>query len=335
MKLKHKNFLNKIVALTAALLLNLAFVPISYAGSLSAISDTMTRLKNSSGGSVYSDHTILFTTPTGIANGNTVTLTFPGSSFTMNASLSGVTIADNGGADNAVTSASWSTPTLTITASSSSTVAAGHTATIKLPGTTNQIANPTTSNTYVVSIAGTFGDTGKFAVVIVDNDQIPVTATVNPIISMTIDNTTLALGTISTSSPTYPATNNIITIGTNAHNGYTITVKDIGNSSNPGLYSSTAAALIASAGGTTDLSSTNGYGGQCHKDSGSGSCNFSLDSGNSVTGVTLAGVTFASYGSKPSGTDQFKIRVGSRISTSQEAATDYQDTLTIIGTANF
>lgn len=303
-----------------------AFVPYAHAsGTLTSISDTMSRLKTG----VASDHTVTFTTPTGIVNGNTVTLTFPSSSFTMGASLSSVTIADNGGADNAVTSASYSANVLTITASASSVVAAGHTATIKIPSA--QITNPAAA-TYVITIGGTFGDTGKVAVVILTDDQIPVTASVDPSLSMTVANTTLALGTLSSSSVASSSTNNVV-IGTNGSHGYTISVKDAGNSSNPGLYNSGSSKLIASS--TATLSAgTEGYGAICGKTSGSGSCSFADGSTNNVTGMSLVGATFASYNAKPSGNDTFTIGVKAAIASSTDAGS-YTDTLTVIGTANF
>ncbi len=317
----------KLLVYFLALVLILGSFPgLTFASSLTSISDTLSRLKTG----VAANHTIKFTTPTGIANGNTITLTFPASSFTMGASLSGVTIADDAGADNAVTSASWSAPTLTITASSSSVVAAGHTATIKIP--TTQITNPAAAGTYVVSIGGTFGDTGKFAVVIVSDDQIPVTAGVDPTISFTVTNTTLDLGTLSSSSVSTTSYNNI-TVGTNSNGGYTITIKDAGNGSNPGLYNSAGSKLIAS--GTATLAAgTEGYGGNCNKVSGDGSCTFADGATNNVTGLTLAGNTFASFGSKPSGTDTFQVRVKAAISTATNAG-NYNDTLTLIATGNF
>ncbi len=319
--------INKLFAAATILVLATVFVPYVHAsGTLTSISDTLSRLKIST----TANHTITFTTPTGIANGNTVTLTFPSSSFTMGASLTGVTIADNGGADNAVTSASYATNVLTITASASSVVTAGHTATIKIPSA--QITNPGIAATYIITIGGTFGDTGSFAAVILSDDQIPVTASVDPTITMTVDNTTLALGTLSSSAIATTSENNIV-VGTNGAHGYTIAVKDAGNGASPGLYSSGASKLVASATATL-AAGTEGYGANCNKTSGSGSCSFADGSTNNVTGLTLAGGTFASYASTPSGNDTFRIRVKAAIASNTPAGS-YADTLTVIGTANF
>lgn len=350
-----KNF-RTIISIISILVLNLAFVPISYAGGLSALSDTMSRVADSTPSNVTSNHVIKFTTPTGLlVGGYKMQIDFPAGFTTTGVTYTDMTVTwgPSTGIENSLTlgatpsGATWGAAftgqQLNIT-SGTGTITAGSKVIINLTGT-NKIINPTAAATYVIS-AGIYNgatpiDTGKIAVAIIADDQIPVTAGVDPIISFTVANTALALGNISTSAPTYPAGSypagyDQITIGTNAHSGYTITVKDIGDGSSPGLFSTTiggAPGLIASSG--VDLSSTNGYGGQCHKDSGSGSCVFALDSGNTVTAFTLGGVTFASHDSKPSGTDTFHIRVGARISTSQEAATDYNDTLTVIGTTNF
>lgn len=308
------------LVLMLAVLLNLSLLPMAFASPLTSISGTLTRLQVSQTAS----HTIRFTTPNGIANGQTVTLTFPSSSFTMGASLTGVTI--NGGA---VTSANWSAPTLTITASATSTVSAAGIATIVIPGT--QITNPASGGTYIIDIAGTFGNTGRYAVAILTNDQIPVSVTINPTISLTVANTVLALGVLDSASIRTSAFNNI-TIGTNGSSGYNITVRGQGNGSLPGLFNAGANRLISST-TTTLVAGTEGYGGQCNKVGGDGVCNFAT-AGESVTGLALSPTTFASFGSKPTGTDTFQIRVKAAISTTTDAGA-YSDTLTIIGIANF
>jgi hypothetical protein len=310
----------KILSLALIFLVNLYFVPLVTAAPLSLLSDTMTRLKISQ----TSDHTIKLTTPSGITTGQTVTLTFPSTSFTMGGTLTGVTI--NG---SAVTSATWSAPTLTITASGTSTVAPGGVATIVIPNA--QITNPSTEGTYIIEIGGTFGDTGRIAVAIITDDQIPVTAAVNPTISLTVANTILALGILDSGSISTTGYNNI-TVGTNGSGGYSVTVKGQGNNTNPGLYNSGANKLIPSSTATL-AAGTEGYGGQCNKISGDGVCNIAT-AGENVTGLAISPVTFASYGSKPVGTDTFQIRVKAAVSTATDAGS-YADTLTIIGTANF
>lgn len=298
----------------------------------------MSRLK----AATASDHTIKFTTPTGIANTNTVTLTFPGSSFTMGASLTNVTIADGAGADNAVTSASWSAPTLTITASASSIVAAGHLATIKIPNA--QITNPATG-TYVITIGGSFGDTGSFAVYITgtNDDQVTLTATVDPSITFSLSGTSSAFGTLVPGVVDTADTVITLTVGTNGNGGYMITVRDVGNTTNPGLYSSLASSLIGSADGsynaTADLSSVpTGYGMQAACTAGC-TTNTHVNSdyrqaANTVGAFTLTDKNVVTYGSSTSADHTITNTYKARASASTKAGS-YTDTLTYIATATF
>ena len=319
------------------------------AASLTSMSDTMSRIK----ASTASNHTIKYTTPTGVAAGQTMTVTFP-TGFTMGSVAFGdvdVSWGPTTGAENELTLAATASGTTwgaavtgqvltitsgtgTITAASKVIIEIGTNATFGVAGV-NQITNQTVvqNNTDPkIVIGGTFGDTGSIATEIVADDQIPVSATVDPTITFTIVNTTLALGTLSSSSISTSSYNNL-TIGTNGFGGYTISVRDIGSSSNPGLYNSPAAKLIASADATPLTVGNEGYGGQCNKVSGDGSCSFT-GTGDNVDGFLLTDQALASYGSKPSGTDTFQIRVKATISTSTDAGS-YADTLTLIATGNF
>lgn len=215
-----RELLTKFGAIIVTAFLLLLFTPVN-AASLTSISDTLTRLELSA----TANHTIKFITSSGIHNGDTVTLTFPSSSFTMGGTLSGVTIADGAGADNAVTSASYSSQILTITASASSTVAGGSQATIKIPS--NQITNPSSAATYVITIGGTFGDTGSFAVSVVADDQFTVSTSVDPSLTFTLNDTAVNLPTLSVGSVSTDTTS--FTVNTNAGSGYLVTAMEDGN----------------------------------------------------------------------------------------------------------
>ena len=200
-------------------------------------------------------------------------------------------------------------------------------------GGTNRVTNPAAA-TYVIDIGGTSGDDGKFAIAIIAEDQIPVTASVDPSITLTVAVTTLALGTLSTSSVSTSGANDI-TVGTNGTNGYTITVRDEGSGAADGLYNTPATYLVASADAVLAIG-TEGYGAQCQKTAGDGACDatFNYWGTDQVGGLQRTLDTFASYGSKPSGSDTFQIRVKAAISTATEAG-DYNDTATVIATGNF
>lgn len=295
------------------------------AASLTAISDTMSRLKVSTA----SNHTIKFTTPTGIVNTNTITLTFPSSSFTMGASLTGVTIADGAGADNAVTSAAYSTNVLTITASASSIVAAGHVATIKIP--TTQITNPSTAATYIVTIGGTFGDSGKLAIAVVADDQVQMTATVNPSITFYLSANSSAFGELSTGS-IISSSDITLTVGTNAQSGYSISVLDTGSGTNPGLYNTNASSLIGSADGALSAG-TEGYGIQAASGNATIESRFS-QGGDTVGGLGILAAPLASYATGMNANHTVTITHKAAISSWTKAGA-YVDTITYLATGNF
>jgi hypothetical protein len=357
MKFKHKQLLNKIGALSVVAALLLMVTP-AYA-ALSSISDTMTRQKISTA----SSHTITFTATGNIPANQTINIDFGEDSTYFTVAGAATVIADlsvtNGAARTIVgvdgictghagtgdiaASVNDTTGVLTLLtcASYSATTAAITINYGTAAGGTDRVTNPSTKGTYVVPItlSGGLTDSGKFAVSIPEasgDDQIPVSANVNPTITFTVVNTAFALGDLSSSSISTSALNDL-SVGTNASGGYTIKVQDVGGTgaANPGLYNSTAATLIASANATLSAG-TEGYGGQCEIHAGSGTCGFSLTSaGETVTGFNdNSWPTFASYGLKPAATDTFHIRVKTAISTSTTAGA-YADTLTLVATGNF
>lgn len=359
---KIKNNSKKLLAvsLIVSVLGSFLYFKATQAASLTALSDTMSRVKTGE----LSDHDIKFRTPGGMSS-STITidlgtsggfakesgldytdidLQYGSSQAQVNGSCSSsctkATLAGSSGDSTwGATMDGSSDLTLSYPSSNGTAIATNDYVRVLIgtnatTGTTGdkQMTNPSTgTKTFTVNVAGTT-DTGKIADVIITNDQIPVTATVNPTLSFTVANTTLALGVLASNSIATTGYNNI-TIGTNGTGGYTISVKDIGNNSSPGLYNSTASKLIASADASPLTTDSEGYGGQCNKVGGSGSCTFTGTSDN-VNGFTLTGGTFASYGSKPSGTDTFQIRVKATIATSTEPGS-YADTLTLIATGNF
>lgn len=321
MKLFNGNKLaNRLLALFLVLVINFFYLPV-HAASLSSISDTLSRLKISTA----ANHTIVFTTPSGIDSGDTITLTFPGTSFTMGASLTGVTIGGN-----AVTSATWSAPTLTITASATSTVAPAGTATIVIPSA--QITNPSSANTYVVSIAGTFGDTGAFAIPIIADEQVVLTASVDPSITFSLSANASAFGTLSTGSISTSSPNITLTVATNGSGGYTITVRDQGSGAADGLYNSASAALIDSA--TATLSAgTEGYGIQASSATATITAPYNV-SGNDVGALQITAQSLATYSTNTTANHTVTVTHKAAISGSTKAGS-YSDTLTYIATGNF
>lgn len=351
MKKTNYKIYERFTALTLALLLNALFLSSAHAAAMTSLSDTMSRLADATA----SNHTVKMTlgTSTNWDAGDTLTVTFDSgfgltdlsntdaTDYDINTGIEETIVANGSCAStDAISITSISGQVITFTAcpsysapgnNSTITIEIGTNATTGGTGNT-QITNPATTGTKLITLGGTIGDTGTIAIVIIDDEQIPVTASVNPTISFTVANTALSLGLLDSGSISTSSYNNI-TIGTNGSGGYTVTIRDSGNGSNPGLYNTGASKLIASADALPLTAGSEGYGGQCNKFSGSGTCTFT-GTGDNVDGFLLTDQTFASYGSKPTGTDTFQIRVKAAISTSTDAGS-YVDTLTLIGTANF
>lgn len=355
---KKAIILNKLVAVLA--FASLIFIVTPANAALSSISDTMTRQKVSTA----SSHTITFTATGNIPANQTIAIDFGEDSSYFTVDGAGTAIGDlsvtNGAARTIVgvdglctghagtgdiaASVNDTTGILTLlTCGSYSATTAAITINYgTAAGGTNRVTNPSVKGTYVVPItlSGGLVDSGKFAVSIPEasgDDQIPVTANVNPSITFTVVNTAFALGDLSPSSISTSSLN-AVSVGTNATGGYTIKVQDIGGvgTANPGLYNSGGSGTLIASSSTTLSAGTEGYGGQCAVTSGSGACGFQLTSaGEAVTGFAdNSWSTFASYGSKPSGTDGYQIRVKAAINASTTAGS-YVDTLTLVATGNF
>ncbi len=326
-----------------------------FADDLSSLSDLMTRIKIATA----SSHDITFTLggSTALDPSETVAIDFDedGGGFTVDGASTVVADLDfndgternivdvdgdctgHSGANDIVASVNDTTGVLTFEACGSFTPSsAGATINVEYgtaaSGGTNRVTNPGIPQNYIIDITAA-GDTGKIAVDIELEDQISVTASVDPSITFTVETMTMALGTLSTGSVS-SAGPNVTTIGTNSSNGYGIYVYDVGDGGgNPGLWNATASYLIASA--TADLDSTAGYGFQCSKNSGDGACRAPYNgSGNNVGGLLTTATVFADYSSKPSGTDSFNMYTKAKAAAADEAG-NYADTLTIIATAIF
>jgi hypothetical protein len=234
-----KNFKSSIFAklastTTIVAMLSLVIGPsFALAASVSTASDTLSR----ESASTASNHTILFVTPTGVASGTNITLTFSGgtgisslvgSDFDFAQGSSGTCSSATFTEQSVVTSApstsqfsiAGSGSVVTITSGgATATITAGRCVRLKIglnatdttgsgPGV-NQITNPT-AGTLTITVGGTFGDSGTISIPIVDSDQVNISATVNQSLTFDIDtaitNTdtnapyTVALGTLTTAN---------------------------------------------------------------------------------------------------------------------------------------
>lgn len=233
--------------------LGIPTIPFAGAASITSVSDTLT---DTDPGAV-SDHTIIFTTPTGVSNGETVTIDFSDGPFT---GTSSVTVADidvqDGPTDLSVAAnclggdeigASFTGDILTIEFCSGdgASIAAGGTTTIEIGANattggagSSRLINPTVGS-YEIAIGGTQTDSGATIVAIIDN--VDVTASVDSTFTFTVGGvaagvavngatttgsttaTAIAFGTLDAGVASTTAQD--LTVITNASQGFTVTVE--------------------------------------------------------------------------------------------------------------
>ncbi len=173
-------------------ILTMMVAAVSNAATVTSTNDFPSTLETSEA----ADHTIVFTTPSGVDEGETITITFAGSFDTSTITEDDIDIEDDGtdlttapdclGLEDASVSVAADVVTLTICALNGGAIAATSEVTIKVgtnataSGTgVNQITNPSNAGTYFINIAGTFGDSGSIALPMLDAGSIAVEAEVS------------------------------------------------------------------------------------------------------------------------------------------------------------
>lgn len=199
------------------------------AAALTSVSDTLSRTAISP---ATAQHTIKFTTPTGVTAGQTIVINFTDAwtiPTTFAASdFSGTNITVVGVCSGASNNASFTSSNtagsknVTFTMCASNSIAAATAVTINIGISATKITNPATAGTYAITINGTMADSGSTSVVITGNDQVAVSGTVGQTISFSMATTTLSLGTLSTSAVQSNSHNFIFS--TNGTSGMTVTV---------------------------------------------------------------------------------------------------------------
>lgn len=303
------------ILLVIALLAGSVYIGGAQAATITVLSDTMSNQTISEG----SDHTIVFTlSSTGaLTDDDTITLTFP-AGFVLTSiteddvDVSGSTLgeattaADCTGAEHMSVAVSGQNLVLTICNGDGGDLANSETVTIEIgtvataSGTgANQITNPGTDGSYLIEIAttATDPDTGSFAVPILDNDTVTVTATVDPTISFYIYETTTTtptsscdLGTLTLGGTNEECDYDIVA-ATNATGGLVISaVADVATLTN--ASNDTITAVSVAVGAITG----EGYG--IYHDAISGSNPLFTNSGNlgDTATQTTASANYASIG---------------------------------------
>ncbi|MCX6753403.1 MAG: hypothetical protein NTW62_03625 [Candidatus Nomurabacteria bacterium] len=272
MKLFKSKFVSAFLILAVVFFSSGLFVNHAYAASITTFSDTL----SNENASAVSNHDISFVTPTGVASGQTIILTFDNST-SINASLdfSDIDVLDNGTNVTLAaspTGATWGavrTSATVITLTNGTTaVTAGHTIRIKIgTNATNQstgvrqITNGPAGTT-TLAISGTFTDTGTLAMAIISNDVVTVTATVAPTISFALSSNAISFGTLTSANGKWadsstgqtaiagnlPTAAHTMTVSTNASSGYV--VSELGTTLASGANTIAAATISADSDGT-------------------------------------------------------------------------------------
>jgi hypothetical protein len=359
-------------ALAAVFLLLLAaqvlvLMPQATAGSLKYTIVRFDRLKQSTGGAgdVFTSGTVC-AKPQTTATETSVKVTFP-AGFTVSSTVGNWTVNGTSNAswpkdpaDNTTAATAW--PTISAPTGSGEFVISGQsvtfgsgdltantwycfnwtntTAALKTPASP---ANDLTGSVTTQTTGGAASDLGNYATSIVANDQVAVSASVNPSFTFTLSSNAASLGALSTSSPTESsAISGSVT--TNAPQGWQMWAADA--SGNGGLRSSTAGKTLSytpGAGGAvvTLTNAAEGY------NVGAGTA-----SGTTCTSVTTDPL-FASGGTqyRGGGLDgtlrslavstgvanacALPLKVNASIIGSTPAANDYSDVFTVIAAGRF
>lgn len=236
----ENNKVNKIKIIVSILFITFLSIYPAFQKSkalLSSISDTMTRAQNT----VDSDHTILFTTASGLTGASdTITITFPSDFSTTTVDYTDIDLSSTTPGDIPLAAAADATNygalfggtgnrVLTLTHATDGAfkdIVASDIVTIKIgtnaTGGDQAINNATSNGSKLVTIAGTgsFTDTGSYALAIIADDSVTVNASVDPSITFTINGGgVVTLGTLTTSAVSVQ--NHTIATTTNAPTGYT------------------------------------------------------------------------------------------------------------------
>ena len=321
------------------------------AAPLTVLSDTVSNLT----ASTVANHTIVFTTPTGITAGQTLTLTFNNSTSTTGVLYTDVNFKDAGSSLPLAASPSGATwgfnnasPVLTFT-SGTGTIAAGHVITILIgtnatsPTGVNQITNGAAGTT-TIRIAGTFADTGAISMAIISNGVVALSAEVLASLTFTISTNSIWFGNLRTTgsscwaqntNPGYVACPTVaeaeafnMTAGTNGSTGYSISVQG------PTLTS--GANTIAALGSSTAPSiGTEQFGIRMNNSGGIGTVTAPYATAGqyayTATSTTPAQVASATG---PSATTTYSVRYMANISAITKAGS-YTTAHTYIATGNY
>jgi hypothetical protein len=181
-------------------------------------------------------------------------------------------------------------------------------------------------------------DSSNFAVAVINDDQIAVSASVPQTFSFSLSGNSDNLGTLATGSVSVSPTPRFATVSTNAKNGWNVWAND---ATPTGLTSASAGYTIASTAGNSTLSAgTEGYNTGVTSSNGTGAGSITVaptfvgGSAGKGGGLSIALQTLAtSNGANNGATVTFTNNAA--ISNTTPAASDYADTITVVGAGLF
>lgn len=224
-----------------------------------------------------------------------------------------------------------------------------------------QLGTPAAAGQHVTTIATNNGDGGDGSTVdsqtidldIIAEDQVSVTATVDPYLLFTLTGTTIAFGQMTVGTVASGNVTSTLTLTTNSPNGYIISVRDQGDGTNGGLYKSSSPTDIMGSANSSYATTANlgslsdnngGYGIQATTSTTPSTCTngqilswYNQSSGgNTVGGLTVAGRTLVAATSTAVGpTDCTADVYYKAVAGSDTSAGSYSDTVTYIATGAF
>lgn len=360
----NKNLLRTIASgiVIASVVFSASFaqLQLAFAAALTTLSDTQSSLKVST----LSDHTIQFVTPSGISAGQGISITFPSGyatgTFSVNnfdlatstsATCSGFVDAQlvsgaasglNWGVSQATATVYILSGTATIPANRCVQIRIGSNAIFQASGTA-QITNPSSANTYAISLISN-SDTGSITENIVTDDTVSMTGLVNQSLTFTISTSTIYFGTLSASGPKYASSTNTagdsaetiahtLVISTNAPSGYSLSVRGQTLTSQQNA-SNTITAIGASVASST--LGTEQFGIRATESGGTGtavSSPYNMPTSYGYAGTATSSSVLA-VGTGSTLTSTYSIRYVANIAAITEAGT-YAANLVYVATANF
>ena len=331
------------------------------AAAFTTLSDTQSSLKVSTS----SDHTIQFVTQTGIAAGESITVTLPSGYATGTFAIANFDLATSTSAScsgfvdaplvaGAPSGSSWgvtqATSTITFLSGTASIPAyrcvqieIGSNATSGGTGV-SQLVNPSSPGAYIITVGSSNGDAGLITEYIVTNDTVSMSGTINQSLTFTISTTTLYFGILGAGGAKYASSTNTagdtvetiahtLAVGTNAPSGFTIAVRGQTLTSQQDSSNTINRIGAVAASSTPD---TEQFGIRATESGGVGTAvaapfNFATSYGYDAT-ATTSEIFATGSGSTPTST--FSLRYITNIASLTEAGT-YVANLVYVATTNF